>query len=400
MSKKILILGSRGGGGHVAVADSLKKILGAQHEVNTVVVMDHIFNMAFLNTITLGKFTTEDMYNFLLKRHWNRTIRWLVYYVAYFNSITRVYLVEKKFRKYLKKHKDSLPDLIISVTPYVNFGLVREAERWKIPVLILPTDLEGSLFLAQFQAPFEQYRFKVALAYDDLAVIESTAGVVKLPETHWRITGFPVRPACLAAYDHDQIREIRKKFLFPESDKVITLMMGALGGNSLLDHVKTLCRLSTKEPVTICVCTGHNQKILDKICCSLIKLGATREEGQFIFTQTIRFQVLKFSEDILERMAASDLIITKPGSCSVNEAIYLKKPVLLDNTPTSSARTLDWEKFNLSFVEKHQLGKRYAEVEELLHLIPEFLEQKALNPSFHCPDFAKNISQLVAEMMF
>jgi UDP-N-acetylglucosamine:LPS N-acetylglucosamine transferase len=55
------------------------------------------------------------------------------------------------------------------------------------------------------------------------------------------------------------------------------------------------------------------------------------------------FHVRKYMKDMVELMASSSLIITKTGSCTVNEGIHLGVKLLLDNTENSSARYLQWK---------------------------------------------------------
>ena len=102
-------------------------------------------------------------------------------------------------------------------------------------------------------------------------------------------------------------------------------------------------------------------------------------------------------------MVGSDLIITKTGSCSVNEGIYLGKKLLLDNTDTSSARYLFWETFNLYFVRKHGLGDVFYHPSEMTTLVRVLLHEDLGHPvvsgTFEVPDFRKNIKQIVTKML-
>ncbi len=96
-------------------------------------------------------------------------------------------------------------------------------------------------------------------------------------------------------------------------------------------------------------------------------------------------------------MACSDLIISKTGSCTVNESIYLRKKILLDNSPFSTAHYLWWEQFNIHFVKRHGLGSVFTHSRELISLIPFLLNQTDIpRQSLYLPDFQKNITNLVA----
>ena len=87
--KKILVLISRGGGGHKTAGDSLKQILGNDYEVEiNPVLADILGTIDPFNRITRGHFTGEDLYNLLLKSHWNRVLRWMVKYWSQVHEIS------------------------------------------------------------------------------------------------------------------------------------------------------------------------------------------------------------------------------------------------------------------------------------------------------------------------
>jgi len=145
--KKILVLISRGGGGHKTAGDSLKQILGNDYEVEINFVLADILGIIDpINRVTRGRFTGEDLYNILLKSHWNRVLQWMV---TIGPKCMKSQTIEKAFEKYLRSQIQP-PDLIISPTPYINYGVACAAHRWDIPFLIIPTDLDGSTFLQGF----------------------------------------------------------------------------------------------------------------------------------------------------------------------------------------------------------------------------------------------------------
>ena len=113
--------------------------------------------------------------------------------------------------------------------------------------------------------------------------------------------------------------------------------------------------------------------------------------------------VREFTKEVVEVMACSDLIITKTGSCSVNEAIYLGKKLLLDNTENSSARHIWWESFNVSFVKKHNLGDAFNDLQELQTKARALLNQTTQSPAargdFRLPSFEENLLSLVQDML-
>lgn len=399
--KKILVLISRGGGGHKTAGDSLKQILGTDYEVElNPVLADILGTIDPMNLITRGRFTGEDMYNLLLKSHWNRVLQWMV---SFGPKCIKPQTIEKAFEKYLRSQVQP-PDLIISPTPYINYGVACAAHRWDIPFVIIPTDLDGSTFLHRFPKHPTHHRFKVALAYDDPLIRKKTLQKVAFTDDQLTITGFPVRPACLKKYSTEELEVIRAKFNLFESHKIVTLIMGAVGGNMLFDHVKVLSKLDPREHqlhLQMNICVGHNQKMGNKIRNFLLDQGAKfLGRHTFLLPTGLVMHIRGYTKDLIELMAASDLIITKTGSCTVNEAIYLEKKLLLDNTHRSSARYLWWENFNIPFVQRHRLGYSFSDNQQLLMLIPSFLKYpEKPQQKLELPNFEENILKVVRQMI-
>ncbi|MGH7889654.1 MAG: glycosyltransferase [Thermodesulfobacteriota bacterium] len=399
--KKILILISRGGGGHKTAGESLKQILGPDYDVEINSVMaDILAGIDPLNCVTRGNFTGEDLYNLLLQGHWNKLLKWMVTYGPRFWKTPQI---EKRFEKYFRSQVQ-IPDLIISVTPYINYGIARAAHRWDVPLLIIPTDLDGSTFLAGFPERPTHHHFKFALPYNDPEIKQTTLQKTVLLDDQLTITGFPVRPACQKKYTAEELKTIRSKFNLFESHQTATLIMGAVGGNLIFDHVKILSKLDPRDhqlELQLNICVGHNNKMGDKIRNYLFDQGAKfLGRHTFLLPTGLVMHIRGFTKEIIELMAASDLIITKTGSCTVNEAIYLGKKLLLDNTRLSSAQYLWWEKFNIPFVEKHRLGHAFTNNHQLLMLIPSLLKYPdKLAQDLELPNFEENILNVVQQMI-
>lgn len=399
--KKILILVSRGGGGHKTAADSMKQILGDTYDIEiNPVLADILGTIDFLNTMTRGHFTGEDLYNFLLRHHQNQLLEWMA---RYGSRYYRTHVIERVFEKYLEEQAQ-LPDLIISPTPFINYGVACATDRFDIPFLIIPTDLDGSTFLQGFPKQPSHHRIKLGLAYDDPDIRKITFQKSALREDQLLITGFPVRPSCLKKYTSQELDIIRSSFNMLTTHQTITLVMGAVGGNLIFDHVKTLTRFNPKAhslDLQVNVCVGHNQKMGNKIGSYLLEQGAKVIGGEtFALPTGLVIHLRGYTKDLIEIMAASDIIITKTGSCTVNEAIYLGKKLLLDNTRRSTARHLWWERFNIPFVQKHCLGYSFTESGQLLMLIPSLLKYPDKpKQQLDLPNFRERITNIVQQLV-
>lgn len=399
--KKVLVLVSRGGGGHKTAGVAIQEILGDSYDIEINYVLEDILRqMDMLNLLTKGRFTGEDLYNFLLQRHQQKLLRWMTHAGKRQMNSQRI---ERIFDRYLAK-LPQLPDLIISPTPFINYGVACAAHRYDIPFIVVPTDLDGSTFLLGFPESPTPLNFKLALPYDDPLIRQTTLQKITLRDDQIILTGFPVRPSCSHKYSSQEKKQIRSSFHLFESHTTLTLVMGALGGNLLLEHVKALIAFDPRVHglhLQLNVCTGHNEKVTSKIRDLLLTNGA-RSMGQCAFMLPSGFiiHLRGYIPNLIDLMALSDLIITKPGSCTVNEAIYLEKKVILDNTAKSSARCLAWEQFNIPFVEKYGLGVSFSDSRQLSMLIPSFLKYPDKSQAIlERPLFQDNLRTLVQHLI-
>ena len=116
----------------------------------------------------------------------------------------------------------------------------------------------------------------------------------------------------------------------------------------------------------------------------------------------VSFSVLKFMNKVADLMQVSDLLITKPGPGTINEAMQRKLPILVDNTNS----TLSWERTNLDFVKRTGLGQVLNSTEEVGKWVPLYLRDKEVKrvvlkayERLETPAFDKNIQKLICSML-
>ena len=410
--KKILVLMSEGGGGHKIASLAMKEILSPFYDIEIVSVLPNIIHrLDYFALLTSGSFTGDDFYNFLLRRGHHRAVSFLArlgikYMFAKRNQIDQL------FQSYL--HDSPIKyDMVISTFPYVNCGLALAAQKLIMPFLIMPTDLDTATFFCGLsQIDFSKGgKFAFALPYDDNDLKLKAFRNFALPKDKIRITGFPVRPDCAKRYTPDQLKVLKLKHGLSFDTLVLTLILGAAGNERLYEYTMELSQLDPtpfSRPIEINICVGRYEKMSERIISSLTTLGSTliKETENYTTLKTplgVYFHIRKYMKEMIELMACSSLIITKTGSCSVNEGIYLGKKLLLDNTENSSARYLQWENFNVPFVRKHGLGDAFTELKELNPMIRVLLQEDLGHPvnsgAFDAPNFEQNILNLVAEMI-
>jgi UDP-N-acetylglucosamine:LPS N-acetylglucosamine transferase len=405
--KKILILISEGGGGHRSAGESLKEILDPFHSVAMINVFKEVlYPLDTLQVATDGAITGEDFYNFALQLCLHRLLAWYVR-IGRWYFLRRLATIESLFSHYLESFQ-ARPDLIISTIPIVNLGLIRASCRQKIPFLLVPTDLQTTIFLNGFKRlkTEEKRYFKMALPYENphvrLCVVKNSF----LQAKDLEVTGFPVRSGCLKQYSPEEISKLRDKHGMKSHCQTVTLVAGAQGGELIFHHARAIAAIPLKnyeQPLEVNICTGHNERISQIIAHWALKEGAKTlvKNDHFITLQLssgIIFHLRSFTREMVEIIACSRLLITKTGSCSVNEALYLKIPLLLDHTRGSSARTLWWEYFNIGFIQEIGCGEAFTESKQLVTLVPKFLRRKISLSRFSPPNFSKQALHLVDQM--
>ena len=116
----------------------------------------------------------------------------------------------------------------------------------------------------------------------------------------------------------------------------------------------------------------------------------------------ITLKIVGFTPRISDYMGVSDMLITKSGTLSVCEALYMNLPLFLDATST----LLPWEKFNHYFIKKHVFGLSITKYSEIAPLInnafqhpDELMLYKKNIQNLNKKDFGQELRKLVKEIL-
>lgn len=340
--KKILIFSSYGGGGHISATDAFKEYLDKDYTITTINIIDEVLGcLDPLKIFSFGHYTSEKFYNYCLQKKWTWFINKL-YNSANFYLHRNPKIVLRLITQCLQEQK---PDLVVSVIPLLNDIIKNSCRTLNIPFLLIPTDLDTTSFVACIKSP-PYDKFMVSLAFDD-PDIWALAHNPTIPEKKYYIAGFPIKSSFFAPKNNTAIK---KEFGVPEDKFVILVLMGAAGSDALYYYLLTLVQL--QFPVHLILCLGRNEQLRKHIesvrCPSHITLS-----------------IVSYTHKIADLMAISNLCITKAGTVSVCESIYMNLPMILDNTSTP----LLWEKFNIDFVQKQHFGNVITHYKQLNKLI-------------------------------
>lgn len=378
--KKITVFMSRGGGGHIAVANALKAYLEPQYEVSVVNIFDDVlYSLDPIRSVTFNRYTGEDLYNFFLKHQLTWIVNNIFCKYGAWQALSQRRDVERLLTRFLRH---DMPDLIISDMPLVNASLLAVSKKMQIPFLVLTNDLDTSNYINGFAGSYGN-DFCYTLPYDDQEMF-SKIKEAKIPRDQIAITGFPLRPDFFMPKDKQAIKD---EFNLPHDKPVVMLLMGGAGSDASYHYAKQIAKMDTR--LHLLVCLGRNEQLVKKIS----KLKTT--DGVSIST-------VGYTPRISDFMAVADVLITKPGPGSISEAIYMNLPMLLDLT----SRPIRWERMNISFVEKWQFGDVVRTYKDLPAQLSRYLNDKAYYaqiksnleqfPKVRCQE---RINQLVAHLL-
>lgn len=258
--------------------------------------------------------------------------------------------IEKLINESIESYK---PDLIVSVIPYVNFAASEAARKADVPFLLITIDNDLEAWVQGFKS-LQQPNFHITIGTD----LPTTRGMLEkyhIKSECIKTIGLPLRPQ----FHSDKTKEdLRKEYQIEQGRSVILLMMGGIGARRCIQYAKKILSMDLKTHLFLCV--GKNLKLASK-------LEKIRRHPSNALT------IIPFTDKIHEFMILSDLLITKPGPGTINEAIATKTPVLLDQT----GEVLFWEKINIELTHARGIGSSIQDISELEAYLKEIFFNEA-----------------------
>lgn len=369
--KKILILSSFGGYGHIAAANTLDTLLSSEYEMEVIYPIKELKMWKVPNG--------EGFYNYLLSNNMTSIANWIVRNMIGPMFIRRQPKMERQIYAHVQKMK---PDIVISLIPLVNYPASEAARKANIPFLLITTD--NDLANWAFSLRKKQHaRFKATIG----ANLPTTIGTFQkenIFDEEMEVTGLPLRPEFLNLRSRE---DLRNEYEISLDKPVVLLMMGGVGARLSYQYLKALAR--SVDGVHFIVCAGRNKAL-------------TKRLEKIESLQGSSVQVVPFTEKVHELFALSDLIVTKPGPGTINEAICCRLPILVDkiNTP------LFWEEANIDLVCNSNIGSSVSKIEEVAPLVKKYLfDEQTRETVIRAYDempknhFASRIKPMIQEMI-
>ncbi len=224
-------------------------------------------------------------------------------------------------RPLLKEIKKLKPDFIIS-THFLPPEILNEEKkrgRLDIPVASVVTDFSLNRIYVQ---PYMDYFF---VASDELKFRLQKEGI---PEGKIYVTGIPVKPEFDRIPSPEEKAKI-KEDLGIDKDAIVVLLM--MGGDSKGVLYK-LCQLllDNFDELVFIALPGKNKPLLAK----LEKLKESHQD---------RLLPVGFTKDVWRYMAASSIVVSKPGGISTSECLAMMLPmVIMYPIPGQEERNTDY----------------------------------------------------------
>lgn len=343
--KKITIISSKSGGGHISATQALTAYLQDLYEIESVYLYSELLKpIDIIHFLSFGKYNCIKLWNTLARKKWYTTLN-LIKKTGLWLLRTRKNKIQTIIERYLNQHPTNM---IISVTPALNGIILNICKAKKIPFLIVPADLDAKLYVRGINKP-TYAKFHIAYAFNN-PLITQTIETAQIPPKQQSAIGYPVRPLFFSFKDDETIKQ---KMGIPLHKPVVTVVMGSLDSPTLLTFAHTLKKYTT--PIHIIFCVGNMQKYRNKI-----------ETLNFSKDISVTTNPCQAMSDIL---AITDILITKPGTARVCEALYANVPMILNAT----TKVLPWEQLNLTFVEQYHFGKVLTKIEDLSQIVSLFL---------------------------
>jgi 1,2-diacylglycerol 3-beta-galactosyltransferase len=328
---EVLLFTIDAGGGHRAAARAL--CAAAEETGAPLRLRVESFQQTLLPLDVLKRATgvsIEDAYNWILRQRWSATMVPLLRVMHAAIRVRRPAIV-RTLAAWLRRQPR--PAAVVSVMPNFN-GVMRDAIREAIagtPLVVVLTDF------ADFPPRFwiEPGLDRVVVGTDEAKEQALAIGIP--PERVSRVSGMVMHPRFYRAGGPSVRGRVRAELGLGEADFAATLLFGGKGSPEMAPLSEGL--LAADPAFRVIAICGENPRLYAR----LATLEA-RAAGRLVR--------LGFTDRVAELLAASDLLVTKPGPGSLSEAFHQRVPVVV----TRNVHTIPQERFNTDFVRDRGLG--------------------------------------------
>jgi UDP-N-acetylglucosamine:LPS N-acetylglucosamine transferase len=311
MSRTILILTSKTGGGHISLAEALRDRLEAKYTIEMVDPQSRFFHWHYRMVshyalwLWAADFRLSDNPRGALLSHRIFTLT-----------------VSKALSALLDRVQ---PELIITTYPFLTYEVmqVMRRRRSSIPLVMLFADPNG------VHASWLTTRDAAATLAPTRETYNQALSVNFPPERLHQV-GWPVRDQFYRVQPEQRPALLEQMGL--DHNRFTVFLQG--GGEGAAQFGRTVERVLTIPQLQVILAAGTNQTLITRF--------ANRPQSNIF--------VLPFTKEIAPYMAAADVIMGKAGPNMLFESVTLGKPFI------ATAYIPGQEGTNLEFIRRHKLG--------------------------------------------
>ena len=316
--KKILILSTSAGTGHLRAAAALEK---ACHEIPGIAEVAHVDALAFTNKLF------RDFYSKLYIKLVQDAPTLLGWWYEksdepWKTDRMRLLLDRLNTRPLVRLLSKMQPDIIVCThfmpAEIISHLITKKVIQAKLSIVVTDYDFHAMWLSRAF------HRYFVAL--EETKAYLTALG---LPGDRITVSGIPVDPDFGKNQDKPSLR---RKLGLRQDSPVILVSAGALGVNPAEQVVKSLRQMPHRAQVV--VISGKNPEAKARVEVELLQTAATPSK--------VEFKVLGYVDDMPAWMGAADLLVSKPGGMTSAEAMASGLPmVIYDPIPGQEERNCD-----------------------------------------------------------
>lgn len=375
MLKKVLLLSASAGAGHVRAAQALEKAfneLAQPTEVKHLDVLNytnkvfrHFYSKAYIDLVNKMPEVPGWMYD-KLDKPWQ-------------NERRRLALDKLNTRPLVRLLREYHPDLIVCThfLPAEIVAWLRAKERLRSRQAIVVTDFDvHAMWLVHH---YEQY----FVAIDEARAYLEAIGI---PAAKISVTGIPIDPVFA---ENKSKTEMRKKHGLEMDRTTILLSAGGFGVGSVEPLIASLKPLQHRVQV-VAIC-GRNEELLKR----LTKVAARAKPDENVLVKPVGY-----TQEMDEYMAASDLVLGKPGGLTTSEGLAKGLAfVIVDPIPGQEERNSDHLLEAGVAIRSNNLPTLSYKLNNLLGDKARLERMKANSKAMGRPNAAREIAQRSAELV-
>jgi len=313
---KVLILSASAGAGHLRAAQAIERAI---NETQAARQVRHVDTLEYTNKVFRNLYSKA--YIEMVGRMPD-LLGWLYdqFDKPWQNERRRLAFDKLNTRPFVRLLADYQPDIIICThfLPAEIISWLKAKQRIVAPQAIVVTDFDVH---AMWLCHHVEHYF--------VAIDETRAHLEKLgiPAKKITVSGIPIDPVFAGSFDQ---RAMRDKHQLAQDKATVLISAGGFGVGAIQHLITALVDL--QHPAQIVAVCGHNQELQGELEQTAARRSSSR----------VALKVIGYTKAMHELMAASDILLGKPGGLTTSEALAMGLAfVIVNPIPGQEERNSD-----------------------------------------------------------